>query len=156
MRIRTPVPAAAILAAAAVLAVPATAASPAKYSATLNGKSEAPKTPSKATGKATFTVSSTKKSIRYTLSATGLSGKPQAAHVHFGKPGVAGGVILPIKTKPFSLPVSGTLTKKDFAKAPGVSSFSAAVKALKAGNTYVNIHTAKYPAGEIRGQIHKG
>ena len=31
-----------------------------------------------------------------------------------------------------------------------------AIKAMKAGNTYVNIHTKKDPGGEIRGQIKKG
>jgi hypothetical protein len=152
MRITVP---AAALAAAAILAVPATAAAPTKLHATLSGAKEVPKTTSKATGKATFTISSTGKSIAYTLSATGLSGKAQAAHIHLGKPGKAGGVMIAIATKPFSLPKKGTLTSKQFSKVPGASTFSAAIKAIKAGNTYVNIHTTKDPGGEIRGQITK-
>jgi hypothetical protein len=144
-----------VLALSVAVAVPALAAT-SKFKATLNGKSEVPKTTSKATGKATFTVASTGKSIKYSISAKGLSGPAQAMHVHFGKKGKAGPVIIGICLKPCSLPKSGTLTKKNFAKAAGVSSFAAAVKAMKAGKTYVNIHTKKFPGGEIRGQITKG
>ena len=144
---------AAAVAATAVLAVPATAAAPTKFSATLNGKSEVPKSTSTATGKATFTISKSGKSIAYTLSAKGLSGRPQAAHIHLGGPKDAGPVMIAIATKPFSLPKKGTLTSKQFTKVTGASSFSAALKAIRAGKTYVNIHTAKNPGGEIRGQI---
>ena len=141
-----------VLALAVVAAVPALAAST-KMHATINGKSETPKTSSKGTGTATFTIASNGKSIKYTLSAKGLTGPAQAAHIHFGKPGKAGPVIIPICLKPCKLPKSGTLTAKNFTKAPGVTSFAAALKAIKAGNTYVNIHTKKHPAGEIRGQL---
>jgi len=138
------------LAAFAAVAVPAIGAG-SKFTATLNGKSETPKSNSKATGSATVTISG--KTIKYTLSAKGLTGPAQAAHIHFGKPGKAGPVIFPICLKPCKLPKSGTLTAKNFTKAPGVTSFAAALKAIKAGNTYVNIHTKKHPAGEIRGQL---
>jgi Cu/Zn superoxide dismutase len=138
---------------AVVLAVPATAASPTNFSATLNGKSEVPKSASKATGTATFKIAASGKSIAYTLNAKGLSGKAQAAHIHLGAVGKAGGVMIAIKTKPFSLPAKGTLTAKQFTAVPGASTFSAALKAIRAGKTYANIHTAKYQAGEIRGQI---
>ena len=141
------------LAAGAVLAVPATAAAPSRFHAKLNGRAESPKTTSKATGKATFKIAASGRSIAYTLSAKGLSGKAQAAHIHLGAPGKAGPVMIVISAKPFSLPRHGTLTAKQFTKVPGASSFSAALKAIRAGRTYVNIHTAKNPGGEIRGQI---
>jgi len=145
-----------LLAICAVVAVPALAAS-SKYKATLNGKSEAPqKTNSPATGSATFTIAANGKSISYTLKASKLTGPAQAAHIHFGKVGKAGPVIIAICAKPCSLPKSGKLTSKQFAKAPGVANFAAAVKAIKSGKAYVNIHTKKHPAGEIRGQIKKG
>ena len=145
-----------VIAICAVVAVPALAAS-SKYKATLNGKSERPDpTKSKATGTATFTIAANGKSISYTLKATKLSGSPQAAHVHFGKVGKAGPVIINICPKPCSVPKSGKLTSKQFARQPGVANFAAAVKVIKAGNAYVNIHTKKFPAGEIRGQIKKG
>jgi hypothetical protein len=137
------------------VAVPTALAASSKFTATLNGKSETPKTASKAKGTATFTVASNNKSIKYSIKASGLSGPVQAAHIHFGKPGVAGPVVVNICPKPCTLPKSGKLTSKQFAKAPGVSSFSAAIKDLKKGQAYVNLHTKKFPAGEIRGQIKK-
>jgi len=143
------------LAALVAIAVPTALAASSKYKASLTGGQEKPKSDSKAKGSATFTVASNNKSIKYTIKASGLSGAVQAAHIHFGKPGEAGGVIVNICPKPCSLPKSGKLTSKNFAKAPGVSSFSAAIKQLKKGNTYVNIHTKKFPAGEIRGQVRK-
>src|SRR4051812_15548585 len=142
-----------VVALLAVAVVPALAAT--KYRATMNGKSETPKSKSKATGSAVFTVASNGKSIKYTLKATGLTGPAQAAHIHLGKVGKAGPVIIPICPKACKLPKSGTLTSKQFVKAAGVKNFAAAIKAIKAGNTYVNVHTKKYPAGEIRGQIKK-
>ena len=142
------------LAVFAAVAVPAFAAT--KYTAKLNGKSETPKSDSKATGTATLTVATNGKSIKYTLRATGLSGGAQAAHVHAGKAGAAGPVILNICPKPCKLPKSGTLTSTQFAKAPGVANFKAAINAIKKGRAYVNIHTKEHPAGEIRGQIKKG
>jgi|tagenome__1003787_1003787.scaffolds.fasta_scaffold20522998_2 hypothetical protein len=144
------------LAALVAVAVPTALAASSKYKATLSGSAEQPKSDSKAKGTATFTVASNNKSIKYTIKASGLSGSVQAAHIHFGKPGKAGPVVVNICPKPCSLPKSGTLTSKQFKKAPGVSSFSAAVKDLKKGQAYVNLHTKEYPAGEVRGNIKKG
>ena len=126
-----------------------------KLSAKLTGGAEVPKGNPKASGSATFTIAKNGKSIKYKLSAKKLTGPVIAAHVHFGAPGKAGPVIIPICAKACTLPKSGTLTSKNFTKASGVSSFAAAVKDMKSGKTYVNVHTKKFPAGEIRGQIKK-
>ena len=52
--------------------------------------------PAKAGGifKATVTENGAKRSIKWKLTFHNLSGKAAAAHIHMGKPGVAGGVIL--------------------------------------------------------------
>src|SRR3954451_18509814 len=141
-----------VLALSVAIAVPAFDATN-KFSATLNGKNEAPATKSAGSGTASFVITKSGKAISYTINAKKLSGPVQAIHIHFGKKGKAGPVILPICLKPCSLPKKGRLTKKDFAKAAGVANFGGAVKDLRAGKTYVNIHTAKDPGGEIRGQI---
>src|SRR4051794_27135469 len=91
-----------VVALLAVAVVPALAAT--KYRATLNGKSETPKSNSKATGSAVFTVASNGKSISYTLKATGLTGAPQAAHVHSGKAGQAGPRVNNLLAQPGKLP----------------------------------------------------
>jgi len=70
-------------------------------------------------------------------------GPANAAHIHLGKAGKAGNVVVPLCAgATCKSGVHGTVTLK-----------AAVLKALKAGGTYVNIHTAKNPAGEIRGQI---
>jgi hypothetical protein len=60
-----------------------------------------------------------------------------------GKAGKAGNVVVPLcANAACKSGVHGTVTLK-----------AAVLKALKSGGTYVNVHTAKNPAGEIRGQI---
>jgi hypothetical protein len=71
---------------------------------------------------------------------SGLSGPAIAAHVHFGAPGVAGGVVFP-------LTISGSTLSGTFTPTP------ADLTNLRAGNWYVNIHTSLNPGGEVRGQL---
>jgi hypothetical protein len=72
-----------------------------------------------------------------------LSGPANAAHIHMGKAGKAGNVVVPLCAgATCKSGVHGTVMLK-----------AAVLKALKSGGTYVNVHTAKNPAGEIRGQI---
>jgi hypothetical protein len=133
--------AAAGLAVAATLAAPATAGAPKPFKAKLTGGAEVPRVDTDATGRATVRILANGK-IRYRLRATGLSGPPQAAHIHQGEPGEAGGIIVDLKTSAFTLPARGT-----------VSATRAARRAIRRGDAYVNIHTADNPAGEIRGQL---
>lgn len=128
-------------------------AAPIELHAALNGRSEVPRTNSGATGTAEFHVASNRRSIRYELDATGLTGPPMAAHIHLGRPGQAGGILLSIALQQFTLPREGRLTAKDFTPVGNVRTFGQAVRAMRAGRTYVNIHTARFPAGEIRGQV---
>ena len=117
-----------------------------KLSATLNAKNEIPKqavkTPA-AVGKfvGTLTESGSSKTIKWTLTFSKLSGPAVAAHVHMGKAGKAGAVIIQL-CGPCKSGAHGTVkvTEK-------------IVKAIESGGTYVNVHTAKNPAGEIRGQV---
>jgi hypothetical protein len=65
-----------------------------------------------------------------------------AAHIHSGAPGVAGPVEIPLTGGPsvWSVPDGTILTPDQLAM-------------LNAGQLYFNIHSAKAPAGEIRGQL---
>ena len=49
--------------------------------------------------------------------------------------------------------VSGTITEADLVGPLAGQPLSALVAALEAGTTYVNVHTADCPPGEIRGEI---
>jgi hypothetical protein len=61
-----------------------------------------------------------------------------------GSVGKAGPVLVPL-CGPCTSPATGT-----------VAVSAAVIKAIDKGAAYVNVHTAKYPNGEIRGQLAKG
>lgn len=91
-----------------------------------------------------LTRSGTRGTVSWRLTFHGLTGKAAAAHIHLAKPGKAGGVAVAL-CGPCR---SGTR---------GTAKVSArTIAALLGGGAYVNVHTAKNPAGEIRGQIRKG
>jgi hypothetical protein len=104
-----------------------------------------------ATGQGTAVISADGSTITYIVTYSGLSGTVNAAHIHTGAAGVAGGVILPLTAGPS--PMTGTLTAANFAASGSVTTFAQAVAAIRAGTTYFNLHTTANPGGEIRGQI---
>jgi hypothetical protein len=117
-----------------------TAGSP--VSAKLNVKAEVP-APKGGKGTGSFSGTLNGSKLTWKLTWGTLSGPANAAHIHLGKAGKAGNVVVPLCAgATCKSGVHGTVTLK-----------AAVLKALKAGGTYVNIHTAKNPAGEIRGQI---
>ena len=124
----------------------ATAASTASttVSAKLTAKAEVPKQAfAAAKGKGSFTGTLTGSKLTWKLTWASLSGPALAAHIHLGKAGKAGNVLVPLcASKTCKSGVHGTAKLT-----------AAALKALKAGGLYVNVHTAKNPAGEIRGQL---
>jgi Cu/Zn superoxide dismutase len=137
----------ATLATATVAAV-SNAASSTKYSASMSGAKEIPKNASKATGKATITV--TGKRLCYVITTTNLGEVPLAAHLHSAKAGKAGPVFVALFGKPTPLKkgkVSGCVTTT-----------AAKLKAIaaKPSSFYANVHTAKFPSGAMRGQLKKG
>jgi len=89
----------------------------------------------------TKTESSGSFSIAWTLTFRNLTGRAAAAHIHRGKVGKAGPVLVSL-CGPCR---SGQKGRANISKRVAT--------AIKAGTTYVNIHTARNAAGEIRGQI---
>ena len=136
-----------LLLAAIAVAVPAVAlASPTsslRFGATLLGKSEVPNGAPSGKGSATITITGTKVCWKF----TGVKGidKVTASHIHIGKAGTSGNVVVAFFAG--SLKTTGC-----------VASTSATVKAIEKNPAafYVNVHTVKYPAGAIRGQLHAG
>ncbi len=112
--------------------------------ATLNAAQEVPRQAVKApaaSGRFTGTLTGTK--LTWSLTFRKLTGPATAAHIHLGRPGKAG---------PVAVPLCGPCTSG----AKGTATLTAAqVKAVLGGGTYVNVHTAKNPAGEIRGPLLK-
>jgi hypothetical protein len=136
-----------IAAAALVVVGLAAAKTSYKISAPLTVKQEVPKQAVKApNAKGSFTgtvVENGKKAtLTFKLTYSHLSGKATAAHIHLGKRGVAGNVLVALCAGNCK---SGMKGKATFS--------SDVVDKIERGQTYVNIHTAKNPAGEIRGQV---
>ena len=132
---------------AAFAANPPTAA----FGGPLSGAQEVPGVVTSASGEATVVISADDATIWYVVSYSGLSGTLAAAHIHTGAAGANGGVILPLVAS--ASPMVGTLTATSFTPSGSITTFAQAVAAIKAGNTYVNLHTAANPSGEIRGQV---
>lgn len=111
-----------------------------KLQALLAGTSEVPKGAATGTGEAGITITGSKVCWEFT-EISGI-GKALASHIHKGKPGVAGPVVVPL---------GGTYKAKGCTTSP-------MAKAILAhpDDYYVNIHTAKFAAGAIRGQLSKG
>lgn len=115
-----------------------------KLSAKLAARSETPKPKGAIRATGVFTATLTGSSLAWRLTFSRLTGKALAAHVHLGRPGVAG---------PVAVPLCGPCVSG----AHGTKKVTAKVRtALRSGGAYVNVHTAKNPAGEIRGQVGGG
>jgi hypothetical protein len=71
---------------------------------------------------------------------------PTAAHIHIAPPEVAGDVVIPLVT-----PILGVNAEQC---SPATSRQIAQILA-KPGDFYVNVHTAAFPAGAIRGQFER-
>lgn len=112
------------------------------FTARLSGASEVPPVTTGGQGTATVKLNTTTRQLNWTVSYSGLSGPVKAAHIH--GPAPAG------KNAPVMLPFTGNLQSP----IKGSATLSATqMSALEGGKTYVNIHTAQHPAGEIRGQL---
>jgi hypothetical protein len=89
----------------------------------------------------TFTGTLKGKTLHFRLTFAHLTGKATAAHIHKGKAGKMGPVLVTL-CGPCKSPVVKTVT---------VTSTERNV--IEHSATYVNVHTAKNLGGEIRGQI---
>jgi hypothetical protein len=141
--------------------------------ATMSGYQEVPAISS--TG--TADVSKDGSSIAWQLSYSGLEGAVQQSHIHFGQRSVNGGISVFLCTNlgngpagtqicPQSGTISGTVTAADVSPAipatlaarnQGIDTgeYDELVRAIGAGKAYANLHTDKWPGGEIRAQLNE-
>lgn len=115
--------------------------------ANLKARFEVPKpqgVPTGATGLFTGTtveLENNRARVTWRLTFSKLSGRAAAAHIHAGKLGKAGGVMLAL-CGPCRNGQRGNTTIS-----------RAQLRTIRAGGVYINIHTARNAAGEIRGQV---
>jgi hypothetical protein len=139
-------------------------------SARLIGFQEVPAVSTVARGSFTALVDTAANTITYRLRYDGLEGDVTQAHVHFGQRSVNGGISFflctngapPAGPLPQPCPVgpaelTGVITPEHIIGPTGqgieAAAFAEIAVALRDGTAYANVHSSKWPAGEIRGQL---
>lgn len=113
------------------------------FAANMQGSQEVPPDTSHASGHAVVLLDKATGEVNLTGNFQGLSSNATASHIHRAPIGVSGPIIVPLL---LSGDTSGTITGTDTLSAADIS-------AMDSSNTYVNVHTGSFPAGEIRGQL---
>ena len=129
-----------LIAAALAVAGCAGMSSDSRVNVVLRGSEQNPPVATSASGSGTITIAADK-SVSGAISTTGLAGT--AAHIHQGARGQNGPVSVGLVKNGengWSVPAGARLTDAQY-------------DAFKAGNLYVNVHTAANKGGEIRGQL---
>lgn len=111
------------------------------FKATMNGASESTPNASTATGTATLLFNTSTKI--FTITVTHDIASPTNGHIHKGAVGVSGAPVFPFSS--YTSPINYTSVALDASQEAD----------LNAGLYYVNIHSAAFPGGEIRGQLLK-
>jgi len=131
--------------------------------ASMDGWQEVPSASSSGSGELLIRMFGDGSGFDYTLTYRDMEGSASMSHIHLGQSGVNGGVsaFLCGGSAP-ACPVTagtveGTVTAAEVVGPAGqgiaAGEFDELVAAIRAGVTYVNVHTDKHPGGEIRGQI---
>lgn len=128
----------------------------------MTGQEEVPVRDTRAQGQTNFAVSQDGTSISYKLIVANIENVTQS-HIHLGPAGSNGPVVAwlypsapPARLIPGRSQGAlneGVLTASSLVGPLAGQPLSALIDAMRAGNTYVNVHTSQFPPGEIRGQI---
>lgn len=127
-------------AAVAVLTAAFGVANAEDISVKLTGAEEVPAVDTKATASGKISIAADK-SVTGSIKTSGIAGT--VAHIHQAEKGKNGPPIITLEKQgedTFAVPAGSKLTDEQFA-------------ALKAGNLYVNVHSAEHKPGEIRAQL---
>lgn len=147
-----------------------------RFNVPLEGFQETPQTLSTpARGRLTVRIDDDDQTIHYRLRYSGFETNVTQSHIHLGQRATTGGVSVFLCAVPPAGPpagglaqtppqcttpsgdIEGTLTPNDVIGptgqgiAPG--EFEELVRAIRAGYAYGNVHTVRFPPGEIRGQL---
>ena len=127
------------------------------------GYEENPDVSTVASGSFEARLSDDGSSLHYVLSYSGLEAPVTASHVHFGKAAVNGGVSFFLCNGPTTPvcpqegTVEGDIEAVDVIGPAGqgiaAGEFAEILAAMRAGHAYANVHSTKFPGGEIRAQI---
>jgi hypothetical protein len=154
---------------------------PHRFSAKLSTFNEVPPKGTGATGTFQARLSEDGTTLNWTFTWSGLTGPPLFAHIHFGQRGVnanvmtffcggpKGSLVNPQKPdcpQTTSGSITGSTTAADIVglnsgttdQGLDANDFATFLRAIRSGDGYCNMHTTRFPGGEIRGQIavHRG
>lgn len=140
--------------------------------ATLTGKEEVPVVATVAGGEFRGFINRGDQSIDYELTYSELQGTVTQGHIHIAQPSVNGSIVVWLcqtatNVDPTGLApqcpqegtVSGTITAANVIAGSmagqqlTAGDLAEVIRAIRAGNAYVNIHTNLSGGGEIRGQL---
>jgi hypothetical protein len=139
--------------------------------ASLIGEEETPSVSTGASGAFEAHGSADGSSFSYKLSYSALEGTVTQAHIHYGDRDVNGGISVWLCSNLTSPPtppgvqacpappatITGTFSAVDVVgpAAQGIDAgqFSELVRAIENGLAYANVHSTRFPSGEVRGQI---
>jgi hypothetical protein len=110
----------------------------------LRGSSETPAAPASNRGSVTLRLTPASGRVCWTFRLAKIDGKPNQAHIHKGRRGVAGPVVVPLYARGKTYVARGCTSAKKTVVAAIVKHPTA---------YYVNVHNAKHPAGAMRGQL---
>ncbi|MBC7447546.1 MAG: CHRD domain-containing protein [Hymenobacteraceae bacterium] len=111
---------------------------PVEFAALLTGGQQVPANGSRAGGALVAAYYPATRLLTYNVTFSGLT--PTSGHIHLGGPGRTGGFKVPFNS--LTSPITGSQVLDQ-----------QTADSLLAGRTYVNLHTAAFPGGEIRGNI---
>jgi Cu/Zn superoxide dismutase len=114
------------------------------YTGMLDAEQEVADVESDATGLATFNLSKSGMEVNYRVVVQGLTGPIMMAHLHNAPAGVDGPVVVDLGDGIDGNVISGSFDP---------TQFDNLLEQMNAGEIYINVHTAQFPAGEIRGQL---
>jgi hypothetical protein len=162
----------AVIAVLGVVAVAVATGGGRKIDERLMGFQEVPAVSTGASGKFSARIGRFGDEIRYELSYSDLEGAVTQAHIHVGQERVNGGISVwlcgnpsPTVTPPpgtqlcppSPATISGTIEADDVVgPAPqgvDVGELDELLNAIDAGVAYTNVHSARFPGGEIRAQL---
>jgi hypothetical protein len=136
----------------------------------LSGDEEVPPRDTRAQGQAKFHLNADAESLDYRLIASNIE-NVVAAHIHQGAVGINGPIVAflfgdvpPGGGRTDGVLATGTITEDDLVGPLAGEDLDELIAAMRAGNTYVNVHTndgedpqntgpGDFPGGEIRGQL---
>jgi hypothetical protein len=124
-----------------VMASAATSATGTKFEIALKGTNESPAAPASNKGTVELTLNAKTGKVCWEFKLAHVDGKPNQSHIHKGRRGVSGNVVVPLGA--------------GYRRQGCTTASKALVRSIlkSPAGFYVNVHNAKHPLGAMRGQL---